>query len=79
MVKEIIRQRDEAGTITKDQADKLIKEAKRQRDDTVKNAEEMHTNVVKEAKAQAKEHVNQVDWETGEIKTKWQVMKTDIA
>ena len=34
---------------------------------------------IKEAKAQAKEHVNQVDWETGEIKTKWQVMKTDIA
>lgn len=79
VVKEIIRQRDGAGTITKDQADKLIKEAKRQRDDTIKNAEEMHTNVVKEAKAQAEEHVNQVDWETGEIKTKWQAMKTDIA
>jgi TP901 family phage tail tape measure protein len=79
VVKEIIRQRDEAGTITKDQADRLIKEATRQKDDTVKKAEEMHTDVIKEAKAQAKEHVNQVDWETGEIKTKWQVMKTDIA
>jgi hypothetical protein len=31
-----------------------------------------------EAKAQAQEHVNQVDWETGEIKTKWQVMRDDI-
>ncbi|MFD0942884.1 phage tail tape measure protein [Savagea faecisuis] len=79
VVKEIIRQRDEAKTITKDQADKLIQEAKRQRDDTVKQAESMHENVVKEAKNQAKEHVNQVDWETGEIKTKWQVMKSDIA
>jgi TP901 family phage tail tape measure protein len=79
VVKEIIRQRDEAGTITKEQADKLIKEATRQKDETIKKAEEMHKKVVDEAKAQAKEHVNQVDWETGEIKTKWQVMKDDIA
>ncbi len=79
VVKEIIRQRDEAGTISKEQADKLIAEAKRQKDETVKKAEEMHLNVVEEAKKQAKEHVNQVDWETGEIKSKWQAMKTDIA
>ncbi|SKC57592.1 phage tail tape measure protein [Maledivibacter halophilus] len=79
VIKEIIRQRDEAGTITKDQADKLIKEATRQKDESIKKAEEMHEKVVKEAKAQAKEHVNQVDWETGEIKTKWQVMKDDIS
>ncbi|MEY8414807.1 phage tail tape measure protein [Tissierella praeacuta] len=78
VVKEIIRQRDEAGTISEDQADKLIKEATRQKDESIKNAEEMHKKVVDEAKAQAKEHVNQVDWETGEIKTKWQVMKDDI-
>jgi TP901 family phage tail tape measure protein len=78
VVKEIIRQRDEAGTITKDQADKLIKEATREKDESIKKAEEMHKKVVDEAKTQAKEHVNQVDWETGEIKTKWQVMKDDI-
>lgn len=79
VVKEIIRQRDEAGVITKDQADKLIKEATRQKDESIKRAEEMHKKVVDEAKKQAQEHVNQVDWETGEIKTKWQVMKDDIA
>jgi TP901 family phage tail tape measure protein len=79
VVKEIIRQRDETGSITKDQADRLIKEATRQKDDTVARAEEMHLRVVDEAKAQAQEHVNQVDWETGEIKTKWQAMKDDIA
>lgn len=78
VVKEIIRQRDEAGTISEDQADKLIKEATRQKDESIKKAEEMHKKVVDEAKVQAKEHVNQVDWETGEIKTKWQVMKDDI-
>lgn len=78
VIKEIIRQRDEAGTITAEQADKLIREAKRQRDEVVAKAEEMHKKVVDEAKVQAKEHVNQVDWETGEIKTKWQVMKDNI-
>lgn len=79
VIKEIIRQRDEAGTITKDQADRLIREATRQKDKSIAEAEEMHQRVVDEAKVQAKEHVNQVDWETGEIKSKWQAMKTDIA
>ncbi|AEE92513.1 conserved membrane protein of unknown function [Tepidanaerobacter acetatoxydans Re1] len=78
VVKEIIRQRDEAGIISKDQADRLIKEAARQKDESIARAEEMHQRVVEEAKMQAKEHVNQVDWETGEIKSKWQVMKDDI-
>lgn len=78
VIKEIIRQRDEAGTITAEQADELIQEAKRQRDEVVTKAEEMHNQVVEQAKLQAGEHVNQVDWETGEIKTKWQVMKDDI-
>ncbi len=71
VIKEVIRQRDEAGTISKDQADKLIKEATRQRDEAIKKAEEMHEGVVKEAKEQAGEHVHEVDWETGEILSKW--------
>jgi TP901 family phage tail tape measure protein len=79
VIKEIIRQRDEAGTISGEQADKLIKEATRQKDESIRRAEEMHQRVIAEAKAQAKEHVSQVDWETGEIKSKWQVMKSDIA
>lgn len=61
-----------------DMADKIADEAKRQRDEAVRNAEEMHNKVVEQAKLQAGEHVNQVDWETGEIKTKWEVMKDDI-
>ncbi|PGV93303.1 phage tail tape measure protein, partial [Bacillus cereus] len=36
------------------------------------------TEIVNEAKAQAGEHANQVDWETGEIKSKYQVMKDDV-
>jgi len=78
-IAEIIKQRDETGTITAEQADNLIAEANRQKNDTVKNAEEMHAKVVSEAKSQAEEHVNQVDWTTGEVKTKWQAMKDDTA
>ena len=79
VLKEIIRQRDEAGAISEEQAEKLIKEAVRQKDESIARAEEMHEGVIKEAQAQAEEHINQVDWETGEIKSKWQVMKADIA
>lgn len=78
VIKEIIRQRDEAGTISAEQADKLIQEATRQKDEAIAKATEMHNKVVEQAKLQAGEHVNQVDWETGEIKTKWEVMKDDI-
>ncbi|MED3052034.1 phage tail tape measure protein, partial [Bacillus thuringiensis] len=34
--------------------------------------------IVSEAKSQAGEHANQVDWETGQIKSKYQVMKDDV-
>lgn len=59
-------------------ADKIVEEATRQKDEAIKNAEEMHDKVIYEAQLQAQEHVNQVDWETGEIQSKWQVMKDDI-
>lgn len=78
VIKEIIRQRDEAGTITAEQADKLIQEAKRQRDEVVTKAEEMHNQVVEQAKLQAGEHVNQVDWETGQILSKWDMFKRNV-
>ncbi|MER2190620.1 MAG: phage tail tape measure protein [Solibacillus sp.] len=78
-VAEITKQRDEMGTISVEQATKLIEEAKKQRDETVKNAQDMHANVVTEAQAQATEHVSKVDWETGEVKSKWAVMKTDVS
>lgn len=67
--------RAEGSEESKKLADKVAKEAKRQRDEAVKNAEEMHRNVVNEAKAQAKEHANQIDWEAGEVKSRWQRLK----
>lgn len=78
VIKEIIRQRDEAGTISADQAQKLIDDATRQRDETVQKAQEMHAQVVEEAKKQAGEHVDEVKWETGEVKTKWEKLREDL-
>lgn len=78
-VAEIIKQRDEMGVISGSQAKQLIEDAGKQRDETIKAAEEMHSKVVTEAKKQAGEHVEQVNWTTGEVKSKWEVMKTDVS
>lgn len=70
--------RDEAGVITDEQARELIRNAEMQKSESIKKATDMHTQVVSEAKKQSGEHVKEVNWETGEIKSKWQVMTTDI-
>lgn len=75
----ILRMRDETGELTEEQATKLIAEAKKQRDESVKYAESMHEDVVKEAKKQATEHVDEVNWETGEILSKWEVFKNNTS
>ncbi|PEN84188.1 phage tail tape measure protein, partial [Bacillus cereus] len=75
---EAIRQYEENKTITKDEANAIIAEAKRQYDSTVSTARDKHKEIVGEAKSQAGEHANQVDWETGQIKSKYQVMKDDV-
>ncbi|OLR26234.1 phage tail tape measure protein [Bacillus cereus] len=77
-IAEAIRQRDENKTITADEANAIIAEAKRQYDSTVSTARDKHKEIVSEAKSQAGEHANQVDWETGQIKSKYQVMKDDV-
>ncbi|HAB7745343.1 TPA_asm: phage tail tape measure protein [Listeria monocytogenes] len=67
------------GTITKKQHDDIIRKAKSQRKEAVNQANKMHKGVVKEAKKQAKGHLNQVDWETGKVLTKWDNFKNAIA
>jgi len=76
-VKNAQMQRDELGIITDEQYKKIVDDAKKTRDESIRNAEDMHSKVVTEAKNQAKEHVDEVDWETGEVKTKWQKLKED--
>ncbi|MFJ7951278.1 phage tail tape measure protein [Lysinibacillus sp. NPDC096418] len=74
-----VRQRDETGTMSAEEAQAVIDEAARKRDETVANAEDMHQKVVSEAQLQAEEHVNKVDWETGEIKSRWKVYTENVA
>ena len=78
-VAEIIRMRDETGVITEEQATKMIAEAERQKSESVKWAKVMHEDVVKEAKGQAKDHVNEVNWETGEVMSKWEIFKGNMS
>ncbi|GKV64677.1 MULTISPECIES: phage tail tape measure protein [unclassified Sporosarcina] len=72
------KERDETGSISAKEAQDIINEAKKQRDESVKHAQNKHKDVVTEAQKQAKEHVKEVNWETGEIKSKWEVMKTSV-
>jgi TP901 family phage tail tape measure protein len=71
----IIKLRDETGAVTDEQADQMIAKATKQKDEVVARAEEMHNKVVSEAQAQAGEHIAAVDWETGEIMSKWDQIK----
>lgn len=73
-----IKERDETGTISAEEATAIIQEAKKKRDESVGHAKKTHEDVVKEAKGQAKDHVNEVNWETGEILSKWEVYKKDV-
>ena len=68
----------EAGDISKETYLKIVADAEKQRDETIAAAEESHKKVVDEARKQAGEHVDYVDWETGEIKSKWQVFKDKL-
>ena len=68
----------QGGAKAEETANKIINEAKRQRDEAVGKAKDMHSEVVGAAKKQAGDHVKEVDWETGQVKSKWQVLKEDI-
>ncbi len=73
-VAEIRYQRDVTGEITADQARKLIANAEKQKDKSIDKAKEMHKKVVKEAKSQAKDHIDKIDWETGDVIEGWNKM-----
>jgi hypothetical protein len=62
----------DVGAINKDQYDQIRDAAEKSKDDTISQAQEQHTKIVEEAKKQAGELSYQVDWSTGDIKSKWQ-------
>src|SRR5690606_32449764 len=55
----------------------MIENARKQRDDTVTAAEEMHEKIVEEAKLMAGDYLTEINWLTGEVKTKWETLQTD--
>nr|WGD99326.1 hypothetical protein P5644_11365 [Bacillus velezensis] len=67
------------GSISQKEHDKTVKNARSQAKKTINEAEETHKGVVKEAKKQAEGHIDQVDWETGEVLGKWDLFKVDLA
>ncbi|WP_163070829.1 phage tail tape measure protein [Priestia flexa] len=73
-VMQITYMRDVTGELTTEQANRLIKEAERSRDNAVSTAEDMHKKVVEEAQGQAEEHVDKINWETGEVNSGWDMM-----
>jgi TP901 family phage tail tape measure protein len=77
-VKTIIKMRDEVGSISEEEAERLILAAEDVKNKTVKKAEDMHKKILTGAKEKAKDHVKEVDWETGEIKSNWQIFCDDV-
>ncbi|AAU25059.2 MULTISPECIES: phage tail tape measure protein [Bacillus] len=67
------------GTISKKEHDDTVGKAKSQAKKTIKQAEKTHKGVVKEAKLQAYGHIDQVDFETGEVLGKWDIFVLDLA
>lgn len=74
-VAEAIRQRDETGTLSKSQAKKVIDDAKKQYDESKSKAKLQHKEVVKQAQKQNKGVKDNIDSQTGHVKSKWQVMR----
>ncbi|MGA3882586.1 hypothetical protein ACPCYY_22785, partial [Bacillus pumilus] len=56
-----------------------VKAAEKQKEKTINEAENSHKGVVKEAKKQASGHIEQVDWETGEVIGAWDTFLVDFA
>lgn len=67
------------GSISKKEHDDTVRKAKSQASKTIKQAEDTHKGVVREAKKQAAGHIEEVDWETGEVLGKWDTFLVDLA
>ncbi|UNC91700.1 phage tail tape measure protein [Candidatus Contubernalis alkaliaceticus] len=74
-VKQIIFMRDDLGEITDETATRMIRGAKTQRDGVVAEVERMHGTIVTEAQNNSRAHLNEVDWHTGQVLSKWQVLR----
>ena len=62
------------GTITQQQYDDALKSPRTKRRCSQRSRKQ-HEDVVTQAKKQAEGHLEQVDWETGQTLSKWEVFK----
>lgn len=60
-------------------AENIKEDALTTKEKTIADAKERHEKIVGEAKAQAREHVDEVNWETGEIKTGWEIAWDNVS
>ncbi len=74
VIGEAIYQRDTAGTITSEQATKIIESAEKEYRETTKKARDTRKETVETVTKQNSDIVTNVDTKTGEVKTKWQIM-----
>ncbi|HEX3038148.1 MAG TPA: hypothetical protein VHO94_04045 [Oscillospiraceae bacterium] len=63
----------DVGAINKSQYDQISQAAGKSKDDTIKQATDQHNKIVEEAKKQSGDLSSQIDWSTGNIKSKWEV------
>ena len=77
-IAEAIRQRDELGTISQSEYEKIVAKAEKTRRETIDEANLRHQKIVKAARDQAGEHVDQVNWETGQVLNGWQSIGNGI-
>lgn len=68
-----------SGSITQEKYEEALRIAKDERDGVVQAATETHDEVISKAKSQASGHIEQVNWETGETLSKWDVFKNDFS
>ena len=74
-IAEIIRQRDETGALTKEQAERCIEDAKKQRDDTVQAAKDTRDQAVQEITSMNSDISKDVNTTTGNVKSEWDKIK----
>lgn len=68
----------ERGVISKEQHDEMTKIAKEGYDNTLADAETNHQNIIDGAKEHSGKYLNHINWENGEIKSKWAVRAADF-
>ena len=77
-VRWVTKMRDEVGALSAEQAEEIIRNATKQKEGAIAEIEEMSRNVIGQAQLAALEHISAIDWQTGEVLSKWQQLKRNL-